>query len=1065
MPGLRLSLLGSPQLSRSTDQQEDAPLRLNRRKAMALLAYLAVTGEAHRREVLATLFWPNHTQSRAHANLRRDLSVLNKALDGDFLDIDRESVSLVRGRDFWLDVDRFRHLLAEFGGHGHSEERVCPKCIPLLSEAVTLYRGDFMAGFTLPDTPDFDEWQFFERENLRYELAGALTKLVQALTAQGQFEAAIPHARRWLGLDLLHEPAHRELMQLYAWAGNEAAALRQYQACVQVLEAELGKPPEETTQRLYEAIRAKQPPAPPGRSQLEPGVSEIESERVAPPHNLPSQPTPFIGRQEELAEIRRLLLDEPACQLLTLVGPGGIGKTRLAAQAAMQALDAFPDGVFFVPLASVSSTELLIPAMASALTFSFQTRVDPKVQLLNYLREKEMLLILDNFEHLLEGARLLSDMLKEAPGIKFLVTSRQRLSLRWEWVREIRGLSYPGTEAGDETVAGPETEAGETLAAVEDYSAVRLFVETARRALPDFSLADQADRRAVVRICQLVEGMPLGLELAAAWVRMMPPHEIAQEIRRNLDFLTSSLRDIPERHRSLRALFEHSWQLLSEAGRSAITRLSVFQGGFRREAAEEVCSASLPLLAALVDKSMLRADPAGRYDMHELLRQYADEKLQETPEQYAEARDKHCGYYAAFLWEQKKHLRGTGQRQALAEIAAEIDNVRAAWAWAVAQAKTSEIAQSLESLHLFYSERGLIQEGEEAFREAVCGVRSAQATYTKPALVLGQLLARQGKFSYRLGLHRKATESLQDSLAIFDRLEAEGQVTAREEKAFSLYYLGEIARKDGELEEAKRLCQASLAIYRESDDRLGMARALRRLGIVAATFETYHEAQGLFQETLELYQAIGDQYGIANTLNDLGIVADGLGQVEEARRLYHECLAIRRQIGTPGGIGASLNNLGFFAFLHGEYTEAKELLQEALAIHREIGDQYHIANCLCNLGAAVCALREYQAAQTYLCEALRLAVEVGAVPIVLDALTGIAMLLALSQPGEEVRAAELFAFALHHPASEIPTKDRAHRGLAGLAAILPPEVMTQARERGKNRNLEIVAAEILGDMG
>jgi predicted ATPase/DNA-binding SARP family transcriptional activator len=844
MPGLRLLLLGSPRLER-----EEKPLKLSRRKAVALLAYLAVTGEAHQRETLAVLFWPDHDQSRAHANLRRDLSVLNKTLGDGWLQIDRESVRLAQRDGFWLDVEHFRRLLAAYETHEHPADEVCSDCIPLLTEAVALYRGDFTAGFTLPDSPDFDEWQFFEAEALRCELAGALSRLMRGLSTLGEFEAAIPYARRWLALESWHELAHRELMRLYAWSGQRAAALRQYRECVRVLDQELGQPPENITRELYQAIQTKQPPAAPLGAEEKRGRREEEKDSIVlkdfppaplPPspsahqHNLPPQPTAFIGREQELRGIGQLLLDEPDCRMLTLVGPGGIGKTRLAIQAGMEALTAFPDGVYLVSLAPVSSPEFLVPSIADALALSFEG-ADPKAQLLNYLRQKEMLLVLDNFEHLLSpplssppqggiergkigGGNLLSDVLTSTSGIKLLVTSRERLNLQWEWVRDIEGLTYPSVEEMGlpiEEIGPPTGEAAGEAAtgriSLEGYSAVRLFVENARRSRPDFSISE-ADNPAVARICQLVEGMPLGLELASAWVRIMPPQEIAQEIERNLDFLTTSTRDMPERHRSLRALFEHSWQLLSKAERSVIRGLSVFRGSFGREAAQKVAGASLPLLAALVDKSMLRGHPTGRYDMHELLRQYAAEKLQQKPKESEAARDRHGSHYAAFLQAQEPHLRRARRSEALAEIGADVDNLRAAWQRAVARGRATEIGQSLESLHLFYFAQGWFREGEEAFREAASGLKSranskderGPSSSREDRLVLGQVLVRQGLFSSRLGLYREARECLQESLVVLQQLEAEGHPSARRESAFTLYHLGEVAWRDGEYQEAKR---------------------------------------------------------------------------------------------------------------------------------------------------------------------------------------------------------------------------------------------------------------------
>ena len=337
----------------------------------------------------------------------------------------------------------------------------------------------------------------------------------------------------------------------------------------------------------------------------------LKTRRETSPHNLPPQTTPFVGRRVELAQIAHYL-DRADCHLLTLIGVGGIGKTRLALQAAGQALGAFADGVYFVPLARISSPEFLVPAIMEAIDYPLSGKADPKRQLLNYLHQKEMLLVLDNFESLFSlpgdsdsGRDLLLEMVKGASKLKLLVTSRERLNLQAEWLLTLQGLPYPPAE----TASGEET-----------FEAVELFAQGAHRVRPDFALS--AEWPEVVRICRLLEGMPLGIELAAAWVSMMPCAEIARELSRGLDLLSTTLHDVPARHKSLEAVFDQSWQLLSEPERAVFKKLSVFQVGFDRRAAEQVAGASLPTLAALVNKSFLRVGSTGRYYMLEPLKQY-----------------------------------------------------------------------------------------------------------------------------------------------------------------------------------------------------------------------------------------------------------------------------------------------------------------------------------------------------------------------------------------------------------------------------------------------------------
>ncbi|HLA43443.1 MAG TPA: AAA family ATPase, partial [Aggregatilineales bacterium] len=396
-------------------------------------------------------------------------------------------------------------------------------------------------------------------------------------------------------------------------------------------------------------------------------------------HNLPSQPTAFIGREAELAEISDLLA-APDCRLLTLTGPGGIGKTRLGLEAARLITDenvpatAFSHGVYFVPMQPLTSTDFIIPTIANSLKFIFYDERDPRVQLLDYLHSKHLLLVMDNFEHLLDSADLLPEILAYAPAVKILVTSRERLRLQEEWVLDIHGLPFP--EQDD-------------IEAVEDYTAIQLFVQNARRAgyIPQAS-----DAGAIMQICRLVEGIPLAIELAAAWVRILPCEAIAREVEHSLDILTTSLRNVPEKHRSMHAVFEHSWNLLSENEQAVFRKLSVFRGGFRREAAEAVTGANLAILASLVDRSMLRMDTDGRYSLQELLRQYAHYQLDCAGETESTG-DAHCAYYAGFLDRRVPVLKGPDQIKALDEIETELDNVRVSWRRAVAQGKQCEIEQ------------------------------------------------------------------------------------------------------------------------------------------------------------------------------------------------------------------------------------------------------------------------------------------------------------------------------------------------------------------------------------
>jgi DNA-binding SARP family transcriptional activator len=563
MQSLRIYLFGVPRLEINGEIRD-----IRRRKGLALLAYLAVTTRPHTRDALATMLWPENDQSSAFANLRRELFRINQVLGEGVLEADRLQVGLNPQVEVWLDVADFKSNLNAVRADDHAPEDHTEVCFERLSQAVELYREDFLAGFNLPDSTAFDEWQFFQAEELRHGLSWALQWLIHWHVSKSEYGRGIEYARRYLALDPLHEPAHRQLMQLFAWDGQHAAALRQYKECVRLLKEELSLEPDPETTAMYEAIRTKQFHVPEtmlvvqdassdaseDASALEPQPAqafETASYRVRPSARLPVQLTGFVGREVELAEVCRLLETEANCRLLTLIGPGGMGKTRLALEAARRLQSAFPDGVYFVPLAPLSRAEEVLPAIIQALDLIIYGNADLKTQLLKYLEDKHLLLTLDNFEHLIKDAELLGEILSSSAQVKLLVTSRERLNLQPEWLFEVSGMNIPTEE---EVPALAQAD-------LDKFSATGLFLQRARQAQTKFNLID-ADIPELVRVCRLVGGMPLGLELAAAWVRHMPLADIAARIAADLDFLSTQLRDVPERHRSLRAVFSQTWAQL-----------------------------------------------------------------------------------------------------------------------------------------------------------------------------------------------------------------------------------------------------------------------------------------------------------------------------------------------------------------------------------------------------------------------------------------------------------------------------------------------------------------------
>jgi predicted ATPase/DNA-binding SARP family transcriptional activator len=904
MAHLSLKLLGPMQMT--LDGQS---VNCKYDKVRALLAYLATEAERpHRREALLGLLWPDLPQVAARNNLRQVLATLRDAL-GDqmatppFLLADRVEVQFNPGADFSLDVVVFADLFAACAKHAHRRLENCKACAERFQQMAALYQGPFLTQFFLPDSDAFEAWAVIKREQLHQLMLTALAQLVIYHERRGHYDEALTYARRQLELEPWLEEAHRQLMRLFLLNGERSAALEQYATCRRILATELGVEPERATTALYNQIRAT-------GEQMPLMLASLAGPATTRPHTLPPQPTPFVGRASELAELGEMLAN-PACRLVTLVGPGGIGKSRLAIQAAAEQLGDFTDGIYIVPLAGLGAAELLADAICNALQLESSATADSNAYLLAGLRDKELLLILDNFEHLLppaneqsggsatagEAVELVTMILQQAREVTLLVTSRERLNLHGEWVFVVDGLALPDPLV-HVTVQLPELAAND---------AIQLFVQSARRVQRDFALTAK-NGPSILRICQLTAGLPLAIELAAGWVRLLSCAEIAEEIERSIGFLTTNVRDLPERHRSLTAVFTHSWQLLTPEEQSVLRRLAVCCGAFSREAAEQIASASLPILANLVDKSLLARQPAGRYALHPLVRQYAAEQLQAVGET-AETNNRHLEFFKAMAEIAETQLNGPEQTRWLDRLEAENENLRAALTWTLHDGDTEAGVHLAVALYPFWYWRNYFGEG-------------------------------------RTWLRRVLAKSDREQRPVTER------------RARALWASGVLAEMQNDHGEAAAFYQQSLVQRRALDDKAGLAASLNSLGALYYREQAYAQAESLFAESLALRRSLGQTTSLSIPLNNLALTALVQGDPVRAQKLFEEALALNRETDNKAAISMALYNLGTVMLAMDDPRQAQIHFDESLALQQEVMDKDTIAGCLEGVAAALTMQRD-----------------------------------------------------------------------------------------------------------
>lgn len=710
-------------------------------------------------------------------------------------------------------------------------------------------------------------------------------------------------------------------------------------------------------------------------------------------HGLPIQLTSFVGREREMQQVRALLRSS---RLVTLTGTGGAGKTRLAMQVGADCIDEFPDGAWLVELAPLSDAALVAQSVAAVLGVKEAPGVPVATTLVRELEDRQLLVILDNCEHLVEAAaRLCETLLAHCAGVRILATSREALRSPGEV-----GYRVP-------SLAAPDPGSNREVESLTQYAAVQLFIDRAVAAHSTFRV-DNVNAPAVASLCFHLDGIPLAIELAAARVKSMTADEINERLGQRFRLLTGGSRTALPRHQTLRALIDWSYDLLSDPERDLFARLSIFAGGWTLRAAEQVCGGSgvsgesiVGLLASLADKSLLQVEEregATRYRLLETVRQYARDRLLEMGED-ASWRNRHLAYFAAWADDVYPRLGSADQPRLIEQLEAEHDNLRAALAWSSGEGGDGEVGLRLASkLHFFWLVRGYLNEGrnwlagllagaagDPAIRARALGgegalarlqgdYAAARSLYEQSLAIhrdLGDLrgiadsLSNLGLVGFHRGEYTSALSSLEEAVAI------QRELGDRHAMAFSLNVMGMVTMAQADYPRARRLLEESLAIRRETGNRHGMAATLNNLGNLATCQGDYARARTLHEEGLAIRRQLGDKRGIAAALINLGHLDLETDASASAREVFEQCLAIFRELGDRYGIGESLANLGRDAARQGDLASARGFLEQSLAVCREAGDGLGVAKSLGSLGIVTAELGDYRTARAHLADAVK----------------------------------------------------------------------------------------------
>jgi predicted ATPase/DNA-binding SARP family transcriptional activator len=1007
-------------------------------KAGALLVYLAYSGHSHPREHLAELLWYDRSPERAFGSLRMALAALRQHIPAH-LETSRLAVGLVPG-SYRLDAQQLVSALNDFR---QSQGRMTASMVRSMVETLGLYRGDFLCDF-LGGSPEFENWLYSTREYLRECFCEGTLLLADYHAQAGDYAAALDVLYPAYQIDSLNEPINRQMMLMLRHSGRGGEALEYYRAYCDRLAAELDTAPSAEMSALYHLLWNGSAP-------------NGESDSTAAYMRM--YPTPVVGRENLLLDIAERL-SGPNGNLLTLVGPGGIGKTRLAQAAGNMARHnhVFPDGVFFVPLAACPSAAQIPVEVAAAL--GYRPIADGRSlrrQVMDFVRPKKALFVLDNYEHLLDG-RDFAEEIAANPDIRVVVTSREPLNLAGEQLLSVAGLAHPA-------VGSPPP----------NYDAARLFVRAVQRLYPDY-VPDTGDYAPVAQLCRLVDGSPLALLLAASWMDVLTPQEIAAHIQGSIEILDNRVPGLPERHHSIRAVFAATWERLTSQQQTIFMKLSVCRGGFSRSAAQAVAGAGIRDLQELVSRAFIARDAGGRFTIHELLRQYAEDQLREAGLDTA-ARDAHSAFYLNLLIEREADIKGKRQPEALKEIDLDFENVRAAWAWASERGSFNELDQALEPFY-WYCDFQLRQ----AERLTLLRTALEQAERANEECLRGRLLARcwenpaEGRVRLRralaIALRAESAEDIAQCLYQRGRValsDAKDSAPRLLERAYHAYcdlgdgfYRGVVSSDwavsliyAGHADQSETICAREVSALRQSGNQVYLARLLFNYASSLATRGANEAADRFHQEARAIFLERGQHLLAADiAVWGMGVTALRAGNYELVRQRAQEAMALAQEYHAHVNQARALSMFSAVALVSGDAPSAVEFAREATCM---LGSHANATYADAYLAAAAAATGDFHQAREICQRWLGLAVGCGEKVLTSLLLVPTAAVLAHSKQYE--RAAECASLAWHYPASMGRWAEDV-LSLYGMPALLAdnlsPDGCHSAWERGKTLDLRVL---------